>query len=296
VRGGIIQTVRLRVYVRGDHPARGDRMSHLLRHHYGGWRHSKPNLYRPVADTSGIKVRAEVDPRGELPGVFNQWALGACTIHADIGAFMYEEILDGSKTAGTMLCRFQGYWLERQHEGDLGQGDTGAEGVDGFWAAKNRGLAPETAWPYAWPGQDQDAPPANNVFDPTTMPGNAQREEGFYRLAKPYAAVPQNEIAIKQAVSNKQTVSFGFTVYESFESAEVASTGIVPMPQQGEKILGGHQTLIVGYLKAEPNYALVRNSWGVGWGLKGYFLMPWSYITNGRLVSDLVTIQRPIGA
>ena len=34
------------------------------------------------------------------------------------------------------------------------------------------------------------------------------------------------------------------------------------MPEQGEQQIGGHEVLAVGYLKDQPNYVLVRNSWG----------------------------------
>ncbi|MGC2270214.1 MAG: hypothetical protein WA608_25755 [Candidatus Acidiferrales bacterium] len=40
---------------------------------------------------------------------------------------------------------------------------------------------------------------------------------------------------------------FGFTVYESFESPQVAQTGVAPMPAAGEKVLGGHAVLALGY-------------------------------------------------
>jgi C1A family cysteine protease len=107
--------------------------------------------------------------------------------------------------------------------------------------------------------------------------------------------VPRSVDAFKAALSNRQTCAFGFTVYESFESAEVAKTGIVPMPDRGEKVLGGHEVLMVGYLKDEPNYALVRNSWGTGWALDGYFLFPWAYVLSPQLASDFRTIRRGLG-
>ena len=52
---------------------------------------------------------------------------------------------------------------------------------------------------------------------------------------------------------------FGFTVYESFESQAVAKTGVVNMPQHGEKSLGGHAVLAVGYDDAKERF-IVRNS------------------------------------
>jgi C1A family cysteine protease len=96
-------------------------------------------------------------------------------------------------------------------------------------------------------------------------------------------------------LSNKQTIALGFSVYESFESAEVAKTGIVPLPTRGEKVLGGHEVLLVGYLKDEPNYGLVRNSWGAGWAMQGYLLMPWAYLLDAHLASDFRTIRRAAG-
>jgi len=70
----------------------------------------------------------------------------------------------------------------------------------------------------------------------------------------------------------------------------------VPMPARGERTLGGHEVLLVGYLKDQVNYGLVRNSWGDGWALKGYFLMPWSYILDANLASDFRTIRRAAGS
>jgi C1A family cysteine protease len=67
------------------------------------------------------------------------------------------------------------------------------------------------------------------------------------------------------------------------------------MPGRGEKVLGGHEVLLVGYLREEVNYGLVRNSWGTGWGMEGYFLMPWAYMLDANLASDFRTIRRPAG-
>jgi len=40
---------------------------------------------------------------------------------------------------------------------------------------------------------------------------------------------------LKRALMSGFPFVFGFTVYESFESEEVAKTGMVPMPKEGEK-------------------------------------------------------------
>jgi C1A family cysteine protease len=53
------------------------------------------------------------------------------------------------------------------------------------------------------------------------------------------------------------------------------------------------EVLLVGYLKDQTNYGLVRNSWGDGRGLGGYCSVPWAYILHANLASDFRTIRRP---
>ena len=83
---------------------------------------------------------------------------------------------------------------------------------------------------------------------------------------------------------------FGFTVYESFESQEVAKTGVVPMPAASEKVLGGHAVLAVGYDDPTQRF-IVMNSWGTSWGMRGFFTMPYSYLTDSDLSSDFWTVR-----
>ena len=65
---------------------------------------------------------------------------------------------------------------------------------------------------------------------------------------------------------------------------------MVPMPAPKEKLLGGHAVLAVGYDDKQQRF-LVRNSWGKGWGLGGYFTMPYTYMTDPNLCDDLWTIR-----
>lgn len=251
------------------------------------------SLGRPdeaVANVALLKVLSEVDPRSALAAwILNQLALGSCTANATSNVFRYDRALDGHDPGP--LSRLWIYRGERILEGTLAQGDVGAEGHDAYTVAKH-GIPPETSWPY-------DTATFND-----TPPAEATKDDRYYVLRKTVAAVPQSLQAIKAVLSNKQLISLGFTVYESFESGDVTKSGIVPMPEQGEQILGGHEVVLVGYLKSEPHYGLCMNSWGSRqtdgseWGLdgSGFFLMPWAYLLDRSLTSDLRTITRPVAS
>ena len=58
----------------------------------------------------------------------------------------------------------------------------------------------------------------------------------------------------------------------------------------GEAVIGGHAVVGVGYDDAKQ-WFIVRNSWGAGWGMKGYFTLPYAYVTDASLAGDFWTIR-----
>lgn len=248
----------------------------------------------PVADASLLVVQPEVDPRAHMPIVWDQGSLGSCTANAVGAAVEYDILLDAPQLTGSHRprpSRLFVYYGERMLEGTLGQGDTGAYGHDAFRFMAEYGWVREHEWPYVI-GRFEERPP-DNVWE--AAKGRL--------LKKPVKQVPQTEDAIRAVLSNRQTVAFGFTVYESFEEPSVLQSGVVPMPSKGEQVLGGHEVLACGYLESHPDHVLVRNSWGHDVYLDapgadvyggGYFLMPWQYLLDADLASDLRTIVRPL--
>jgi C1A family cysteine protease len=60
---------------------------------------------------------------------------------------------------------------------------------------------------------------------------------------------------------------------------KTGADGKMPMPAANEKVLGGHAVLAVGYDDTAKSL-IVRNSWGEKFGDKGYFYMPYEFVTE----------------
>ena len=65
---------------------------------------------------------------------------------------------------------------------------------------------------------------------------------------------------------------FGFAVLSSFQTAEVARTGKMVMPQPTDQQLGGHAVTAVGYDDFQQCF-IVRNSWGEGLLVRNCFCL-----------------------
>ena len=242
-----------------------------------GWHPSVDDQRNIRADVAGLPIHQEVDPRGNMPDAYDQGQLGSCTANAYAGAVEYDDILYNGRF-GTP-SRLAIYYGEREREGTISS-DAGAFGHDAFKDGRKYGVAPESLWPYV-PSRFADRPPREYL--------EKRRDHRVLEYRHPYPAIH----AFKRVLSNRQTIAFGFSVYESFESLDVERTGIVPLPDPSERMLGGHEVLCVGYLESHPWHALVRNSWGPEWGMGGYCLMPWRMILDG---DDWRTIYREAGA
>jgi len=253
-----------------------------------GWTPDLPDhrdfLYAVPPHVTAVALPPSVDLRPQCPPVYDQGQLGSCTANAIAGAIEFDQIKE--KLTESTPSRLFIYYNERVIEHDV-QLDNGAQIRDGIKSVASQGVCPETSWPYSDQNTDPDPCP--------TCPYAKKPSANCYSQAKNHKVKLYQRLTpvldtLKGCLASGYPFVFGFTVYASFESQQVAQTGIVPMPAPGEKVMGGHAVMAAGYDDSKQQF-IVRNSWGTGWGIKGYFMMPYAYLTNSNLADDFWTIR-----
>jgi len=203
-----------------------------------------------------------------MPPVYDQGNLGSCTANALVSIFQF----DKPTFYGSRLFL---YYNERKIENDISN-DSGACMIDGIMSLQVTGLCSEKSWPYK-----------ENKFA-VTPPASAYREALTHKALQ-VKNIKQDITSMKTYLSLGLPFVVGIAVFEEFESDQVATTGYVPMPSKNSQCLGGHAVVCCGY--TSNNYWIMRNSWGTGWGVKGYFYLPSRYLLDTSLSSDLWGIQ-----
>jgi C1A family cysteine protease len=214
-----------------------------------------------------------VDLRSHCSPVENQGNLGSCTGNALAGAVEFLEKKDKAKFVN--VSRLFIYFNERVIEHSVNE-DAGAMIRDGIKSLVKQGVCSEKKWPYV-------------IGKFAVKPPSACYKEAATHQVTAYARINTLD-EMRACLAGGYPFVFGFSVYESFESAQVAKTGIVPMPKPKEKLLGGHAVLGVGYDDSKK-CVLVRNSWGTDWGMKGYFTLPYDYVASRSLSDDFWAIR-----
>lgn len=241
-----------------------------------GWVPDRPDfrdkLYSVIA-APPKKLPPSVDMRADFSPVEDQGQLGSCTANALVGNLEFLE----NKATGTAtdLSRLFIYYNERVMEGSVKE-DAGAAIRDGVKSLVKQGVCPEKLWPYTI-SKFAKKPPAACFKNATR-----HKVSSYHRII--------GLLEMRKCLAEGFPFVFGFTVYDGFESAAVAKSGKLNLPKPGEKVLGGHAVCAVGY-DDKAKRVIVRNSWGTDWGMKGFFTMPYEYVSNSNLADDFWTLR-----
>ncbi len=227
---------------------------------------------------------AAVDLRAWCSAIEDQGDLGSCTAQA--GASLVEYFARRTMERYTDVSRLFLYKVTRNLMRQ--KGDTGAFIRTTMGALVLFGVPPELYWPYKEKEFDKEPPAFCYAF--------AQNYQAisYYRLDAAGTSKEEALAAVKTNLAAGLPAMFGFTVFSSITQA--SENGLIPYPTEGEKILGGHAIMAVGYddkieiVNANPagpksqGAFLIRNSWGPKWGLEGYGWLPYDYLLKGLAI------------
>src|SRR2546429_3284845 len=242
-----------------------------------GWIPDQPDqrahLYAAPAQFL-LALPAAADLRAKCPPVYDQGSLGSCTANAIAGAIEFDRLKQ--RLRDFVPSRLFIYYNERLIEGTVPI-DSGAMIRDGIKSVASDGVCPEPEWPY-------------DIAKFARRPTAQCYADAKLDRAVSYQSLIQDLNQMKGCLASGYPFVFGFTVYESFESEAVKTSGHAPMPKWNERPVGGHAVMAVGYDESKQ-WVLVRHSWGAASGTEGYCPMPEPYFIPPGLASDFWTIR-----
>lgn len=239
--------------------------------HKYGWLPDKKDFRDYIYKApSKVVVPGKVDLRAYLPPVMDQSSLGSCVWNALGNAHLYCQLRQEGGV-NFIPSRLFGYYNSRDFKNE----DTGCYIRDAAKSIGKIGVCPEALWPY-------------DISKFAKKPPAKCYKEAAKHQAVSYWRLSENIKQLQKCLAEGFPVVLGISLYESFESNEVAKTGIVPFPENGEKDLGGHCILVCGYDNQKAQF-ICMNSWSENWGDKGFFYIGFDYIQE--LSSDWWTIR-----
>lgn len=235
---------------------------------------------------SNTTVSRPIDLSHRFPfPAFDQGTLGDCVINAWASVETFVRAKYGQPV--DLPSRLFMYYAARKRVGLDVTKDTGLSVREGIKSLQKDGACPETDWPYLI------SKFADNPSDVAWT--DAKKSEALV-----YSRVNEDgPFQIDSIITHGFPVVFAFDVYESFDTEKTATTGVMSIPEAGEKMVGRHCVVAVSNLihgdsipGADPTrfYRKCRNSWSPEFGIDGNFYMPMDVFHNYG--SDFWTLSK----
>ena len=231
-----------------------------------------PITYNKIEELEKIEELKSIDYldlRSKFTEVYDQGKIGSCTANALCSIFEYDTI----NFKGSRLFL---YYNERIYINSTDK-DSGAYLEDGIKSLKTYGLCEEKYWSYI----------IENVYKEPPIDAYINGRKNYLIDA---FNINNNINEIKRWLLRNEPIAISIAIYSNFTNNK---SGIINLPTENEEMIGGHATIICGFDDKNKRF-IMRNSWGSYWGDKGYFYLPYDYITDNNLCGDLWVITRII--
>lgn len=245
-----------------------------------GWKPDKPDFRDRKYSSIKPKIKSAALPsqfslRNEMPPIIDQGELGSCTA-CSISTILMFNRMKTKESPKFRPSRLFIYYNERLLENTVNS-DSGAEIRSGIKSVNKQGFCNESFWPYDFTKFKRK--PTNEAYKNASMYKSLE----YFRLDN----TKINDL--KTCIVSGFPFVFGFTTYSNLEQAE-KNKGIIPMPTQSDHTDGGHAVVCCGY-DDDKKLFMIHNSWGSKYGDKGYYYLPYDYVTTTDLSDDFWTIR-----
>ena len=252
----------------------------------GGWRPDTPDPrdhgLRNLRLNRGLRRRVRrADFRKFCSAIENQGSIGSCT--GNSGASGFEFLYKRSGKRVLAMSRLWLYAQARIREGTFPE-DAGAEIRTIIKVLVELGCPPERDFPY-------------RIRDCRKRPAKRLDKLAAAHHIVSYARLEGREQVLR-CLAEGLPVIMGWMVFDSCFGEEAMRTGVIPLWQgAGDAPCGGHASLLVGFDdhkrtgRGTKGAALLRNSWGKGFGEAGYGWLPYEYLEDTNLADDFWVLR-----
>ena len=227
--------------------------------------------YVPAAD---LVIKKTVDMRALCSPIRDQGALGSCSSFAVTA--MYEIIVNAENADTKIPSNLSERYLFYHSNVVTGRINGGSNFGTQLEVMGKHGICSEVLYPYTT--TNLSVAPSNDAdTDAQKHRVLCAKQIDLKRDGTKYDNITENHRLLTSALSEGYAVGFSLKIFDNFGKEP---GGFVSLPTQpGIKEDGHHAMVIVGYSESTKCY-IVRNSWGVAFGDKGYCYISSVYVDD----------------